>query len=54
MAVRKEDDTAFLDWVNEQIDGYYQSGQTQQWYEEFLSDFGLDPAAVPPIMRERL
>lgn len=54
VAVRKEDDTAFLDWVNEQIDGYYQSGQTQQWYEEFLSDFGLDPAAVPPIMRERL
>ena len=54
VAVRKEDDTAFLDWVNEQIDGYYQSGQTQQWYEEFLSDFGLDPASVPPIMRERL
>jgi polar amino acid transport system substrate-binding protein len=54
VAVRKEDDTAFLDWVNEQIDGYYQSGQTQQWYEEFLSDFGLDPATVPAIMRERL
>ena len=54
VAVRKEDDTAFLDWVNEQIDGYYQSGQTQQWYEDFLSDFGLDPAAVPAIMRERL
>lgn len=54
VAVRKEEDTTFLDWVNEQIDGYYQSGQTQQWYEEFLSDFGLDPAAVPAIMRERL
>ncbi len=54
VAVRKADDTAFVDWVNEQIDGYYQSGQTQTWYEEFLSDFGLDPAAVPAIMRERL
>lgn len=54
VAVRKEDNTAFLDWVNEQIDGYYQSGRTQQWYEEFLTDFGLDPATVPPIMRERL
>ncbi len=54
VAVRKEEDTTFLDWVNEQIDGYYQTGQTQQWYEEFLSDFGLDPTAVPAIMRERL
>ncbi|AGI71810.1 putative family3 bacterial extracellular solute binding protein [Octadecabacter arcticus 238] len=54
VAVRQESDTAFVDWVNEQIDGYYTSGQTQQWYEEFLSDFGLDPATVPAIMRERL
>jgi polar amino acid transport system substrate-binding protein len=54
VAVRQENDTTFVDWVNEQIDGYYTSGQTQQWYEEFLSDFGLDPATVPAIMRERL
>lgn len=54
VAVRQQDDTAFVDWVNEQIDGYYQSGQTQEWYEEFLTDFGLDPATVPPIIRERL
>jgi polar amino acid transport system substrate-binding protein len=54
VAVRQESDTAFVDWVNEQIDGYYTSGQTQQWYEDFLSDFGLDPATVPAIMRERL
>lgn len=54
VAVRKETDTAFVDWVNEQIDGYYKSGQTQLWYEEFLTGFGLDPAAVPAIMRERL
>lgn len=54
VAVRQESDTAFVDWVNEQIDGYYTSGQTQTWYEEFLSDFGLDPATVPAIMRERL
>jgi polar amino acid transport system substrate-binding protein len=54
VAVRQESDTAFVDWVNEQIDGYYTSGQTQQWYEDFLTDFGLDPATVPAIMRERL
>lgn len=54
VAVRQESDTAFVDWVDEQIDGYYKSGQTQVWYEEFLSDFGLDPSTVPAIIRERL
>jgi polar amino acid transport system substrate-binding protein len=54
VTVRKADDSAFVDWVNEQIDGYYKSGQTQVWYEEFLTDFGLDPATVPAILRERL
>lgn len=54
VAVRQESDTTFVDWVDEQIDGYYKSGQTQVWYEEFLSDFGLDPATVPAIIRERL
>jgi polar amino acid transport system substrate-binding protein len=54
VAVRQESDTTFVDWVDEQIDGYYKSGQTQLWYEEFLSDFGLDPSTVPAIIRERL
>jgi polar amino acid transport system substrate-binding protein len=54
VAVRQESDTTFVDWVDEQIDGYYKSGQTQVWYEEFLSDFGLDPSTVPAIIRERL
>ncbi|AEI94272.1 MULTISPECIES: transporter substrate-binding domain-containing protein [Roseobacter] len=54
VAVRQETDPAFVNWVNEQIDGYYKSGQTQVWYEEFLSDFGLDPSKVPAIIRERL
>lgn len=54
VAVRQESDPAFVNWVNEQIDGYYKSGQTQVWYEEFLSDFGLDPSKVPAIIRERL
>ena len=54
VAVRQETDPAFVNWVNEQIDGYYKSGQTQIWYEEFLSDFGLDPSTVPAILRERL
>jgi len=54
VGLRQEESTEFLDWVNAQIGEYYQSGQTQEWYEEFLTEFGLDPATVPPIMRERL
>lgn len=54
VAVRKEDDKAFVNWVDKAIGGYYQSGQTQKWYEEFLSEFGLDPKAAPPVMKEKL
>jgi len=52
VAVRKEDDKAFVTWVDKMIAGYYQSGQTQRWYEEFLVGFGLDAKAAPPIQRE--
>ncbi|MEK9968246.1 MAG: transporter substrate-binding domain-containing protein [Ferrovibrio sp.] len=54
VAVRKEDDKAFLTWVDTTINGYYTSGQTQRWYEEFLRGFGLDPKAAPPVMKEML
>ena len=54
VAVRKEDDNAFLTWVDTTINGYYTSGQTQRWYEEFLRGFGLDPKAAPPVMKEML
>lgn len=53
-AVRQEADKAFVKWVDEAIAGYYKSGQTQKWYEAFLSGFGLDPKQSPPIMREML
>lgn len=52
-AVRKGD-TAFVAWVDEQIGGYYRSRQIQAWYEEFLTGFGLDPKAAPPIIKEML
>ncbi len=52
VAVRKEDDKTFLNWVDASIAKHYQSGQTQKWYEEFLAGFGLDPKAVPPVMKE--
>lgn len=54
VAVRKEDDKSFVQWVDKAIAGYYGSGQTQKWYEEFLAGFGLDPKQAPPVMKEML
>ncbi len=53
-AVRKDTDKSFVNWVDKSMAGFYQSGQTQKWYEEFLVGFGLDPKASPPIMKEML
>jgi polar amino acid transport system substrate-binding protein len=53
-AVRKETDKAFVNWVDAAMAGYYQGGQTQKWYEEFLVGFGLDPKASPPVMKEMI
>ncbi len=50
--VRRDGDGRWRDWVNTAISYYYQTGQTQVWYEEFLIEFGVDPASVPAIRRE--
>lgn len=52
-AVRKGD-TTFVEWVDGQIAEYYRTRQIQAWYEEFLTGFGLDPKAAPPIIKEML
>lgn len=54
IAVRREADKTFRDWVSHTILYYYETGRTQRWYENFLSDFGLDPAKSPVIQRELL
>lgn len=53
-AVRKEENKAFVAFVDKALVTYYKSGQTQKWYEEFLIGFGLDPKASPPVMKEML
>ena len=53
VAARKGD-AAFVAWIDKAIAGYYQSGQTEKWYEQSLLDFGLDPKTVPPIMKEMI
>ena len=52
-ALRKGD-TEFVAWVDKQLVAYYQSGQTEKWYEQALTEFGLDPKLAPPIMKEML
>ena len=54
IAVRREADKTFRDWVDHTIFYYYETGRTQLWYEEFLTEFGLDPKASPVIQRELL
>ncbi len=54
IAVRREEDKTFRDWVDHTIFYYYETGRTQLWYEEFLDGFGLDPKASPVIQRELL
>jgi polar amino acid transport system substrate-binding protein len=51
-AVRREEDKTWRDWVSTAIGYYYETNQTQVWYEEFLREFGVDPQAVPPIRKE--
>lgn len=54
MAVRREADKTFRDWIDHTIFYYYETGRTQRMYEEFLVEFGLDPADSPVIQRELL
>lgn len=54
MAVRREADKTFRDWVDHTIFYYYETGRTQQMYEAFLTEYGLDPKASPVIQRELL
>ncbi|MBS0517494.1 MAG: transporter substrate-binding domain-containing protein [Proteobacteria bacterium] len=51
-AALRKGDSAFAAWVDKQLADYYQSGQTEKWYEQALADFGLDPKLAPPVMKE--
>lgn len=52
IAVRQEPDQRFLNWVDTSIFYWYETGQTQGWYADFLTEFGLDPSQSPVIQRE--
>ena len=52
VGVRRMADKSFLDWVSTAVAFYYNTGQTQNWYEDALTKLGVDPKSVPPIERE--
>ena len=52
IAIRKEPDGKFRDWLDAGVAKFYSSNQTQIWYEEFLRSRGIDPGKVPAIRRE--
>lgn len=52
VAVRREADTTWRDYLTHSVAYWYGTGQLQEWYEQFLKSRGIDPKAVPPIMRE--
>lgn len=51
-AVRMEADKRWRDWLSIALNYYYNSGETEKLYEAYLTSVGIDPATVPPIMKE--
>jgi polar amino acid transport system substrate-binding protein len=50
--VRREPDKTWRDFLNIAIAYYYNTGKTEELYEEFLKFRGIDPKKSPPIIRE--
>ncbi len=55
VAVRREPDKTWRDFLDTCVVYYYETGKMQEWYEEALKSLGIDPKAAqfPSIMKER-
>ena len=53
IATRKASDKQFLDFLDVEIKKYYDSNQTQMWFEQFLKTRGIDPAKLPSVRKEK-
>jgi polar amino acid transport system substrate-binding protein len=51
--IRREDDKRFRDFLGQEFDKYYKSGETQKFYEQFLASRGVDAHKAPPIVKEQ-
>ncbi|GEM_PF-180155 len=52
VAVRKEPDARWRDFLNVAVSYYYNTGKTQSIYEDFLRFRKIDPATAVPVQRE--
>lgn len=52
--IRREQDTAFRDMLDEQFKKMHASGQTQALYAQYLKTKGLDPDKLPGVTKESL
>lgn len=53
VAVRRMADKSFRDWVDLCVAYYYNTGEVQVWYEEYLASRNIDPKTVPAVRREQ-
>lgn len=51
--IRREDDKTFRDFLDKEFDKYYKDGETQKFYEEFLTARNIDVKKAPPIVKEQ-
>lgn len=51
--IRREDDKSFRDFLDKEFAKYYQSGETQKFYEDFLAFRNIDSKKAPPIIKEQ-
>lgn len=53
IALRKEADPRWKEFLDKTAAEYYKAGKTQQYYEQFLAFRGMDPKTAVPVVRER-
>lgn len=51
--VRKEQNPAFRDWLNQKFIEHYRAGQPQAFFAEYLKTKGIDASSVPGLAKEQ-
>ncbi len=49
--VKRQSDPTWLDFLTTTLEYYYNSGETQTLYDQYLKSQGIDPSSVPGIMK---
>ncbi|WOI57713.1 transporter substrate-binding domain-containing protein [Palleronia sp. LCG004] len=52
VGLRKDNDGAFTDWVNDTIGTLYAEGVPDEIFDEYLESRGVDPEGIPGLVRE--